>query len=210
MRAEADADLHFEGTGEFAWGTKWVIVAARGDRLRHRIILDVAPVPDKGGEAAIAVDPSNDSSPLLAGAQGVVYDTALRGVHHQRIMRNLGLLSINRVALAKAGAKKPRRRKAEQRAGEVDADRGPRPSPLPTEPSARRPCTHEAARSASADLTEDGSTWLRTAAPGPDPPPGRQVRQIPLVQRLRTPRRPRRRRHHRSAPRQRRGRGTRS
>ncbi|MEJ7801568.1 MAG: hypothetical protein WKF60_13675 [Ilumatobacter sp.] len=115
VRAENDADLHFEGTGEFAWGTKWVIMAARGTQLRHRIILDVLPVPDKGGEAAVAVESVERLVPLLPGAQGVVYDTALRGVHHQRIMRDLGLLSINRVALAKAGSKKPRRRKAEQR-----------------------------------------------------------------------------------------------
>lgn len=115
VRAETDADLHFEGTGEFAWGTKFVIMAARGKQLRHRIILDVAPVPDKGGEAAIAVESVKRLVPLLPGAQGVVYDTALRGAHHQTIMRRLGLLSINRVALAKAGSKKPRRNEADQR-----------------------------------------------------------------------------------------------
>jgi hypothetical protein len=115
VRAEHDADLHFEGTGDFAWGTKWVIMAARGEHLRHRIILDVAPVPDKGGEAAVAVASLERITPRLPGAQGVVYDTALRGVHHQLIMRHLGLHSINRVTLAKAGAKKPRRSTADQR-----------------------------------------------------------------------------------------------
>ena len=29
---------------------------------------------------------------LTPGAQGIVYDTALRGLHHQRILRELGLL----------------------------------------------------------------------------------------------------------------------
>jgi len=112
---ETDADLHFEGTGDFAWGTKWVIMAARGANIRHRIILDVAPVPDKGGEAATAVASLERLVPALPGVQGVVYDTALRGVHHQRIMRHLGVLSINRVTASKAGAKKPRRTKADQR-----------------------------------------------------------------------------------------------
>lgn len=115
VRAETDADLHFEGTGDFAWGTKWVIMAARGANIRHRIILDVAPVPDKGGEAATAVASLERLVPALPGVQGVVYDTALRGVHHQRIMRHLGVLSINRVTASKAGAKKPRRTKADQR-----------------------------------------------------------------------------------------------
>lgn len=115
VRAETDADLHFEGTGDFAWGTKWVIMAARGANIRHRIILDVAPVPAKGGEAATAVASLELLIPALPGVQGVVYDTALRGVHHQQIMRHLGVLSINRVTLAKAGAKKPRRGKADQR-----------------------------------------------------------------------------------------------
>ncbi len=48
-------------------------------------------------------------------AQAVVYDTALRGVHHQQILRHLGLIPINRVAAAKAGAKTTRRDKAERR-----------------------------------------------------------------------------------------------
>src|SRR5260221_13935519 len=37
-------------------------------------------------------------APLLPGAQAIVYDTALRGVHHQETLRELGLVPINRVA----------------------------------------------------------------------------------------------------------------
>src|SRR5438552_16013745 len=48
-------------------------------------------------------------APLCPGAQGVIYDTALRGVHHQRLLRDLGWLSINRVTANKAGANRPRR-----------------------------------------------------------------------------------------------------
>ena len=44
------------------------------------------------------------------GAQGVIYDTALRGTHHQRLLRDLGLLPVNRVTAAKAATKTPRRK----------------------------------------------------------------------------------------------------
>jgi len=36
-------------------------------------------------------------------------NTALRGVHHQHLLRNLGWLSVNKVTAAKAGSNKPRR-----------------------------------------------------------------------------------------------------
>ena len=48
-------------------------------------------------------------APHVDGAQGVIYDTALRGVHHQTMLRELGLLPINRVTAAKANPKTPRR-----------------------------------------------------------------------------------------------------
>ena len=48
-------------------------------------------------------------APHIDGAQGVIYDTALRGVHHQTLLRDLGLLPINRVTAAKANPKNPRR-----------------------------------------------------------------------------------------------------
>src|SRR3954453_18522463 len=105
----ADTALHFEGDGNAAWGTKFVLVAARTEHRHGRIILDVEWVPTPGGEARTAVDCFTRLAPHTPGAQGVIYDTALRGVHHQHLMRELGLLSINRVTAAKAGAKKPRR-----------------------------------------------------------------------------------------------------
>jgi hypothetical protein len=48
-------------------------------------------------------------APLVSGAQGVIYDTALRGIHHQMLLRNLGLLPVNRVTAKKKGSTKPRR-----------------------------------------------------------------------------------------------------
>ena len=115
VRYEPDGALHFEGTGETAWGTKWVLVACRSEHERGRMILDVDFVPQPGGEAAAAMACLERTAPLTPGAQAVVYDTALRGVHHQQILRHLGLIPINRVAAAKAGAKTPRRDKAERR-----------------------------------------------------------------------------------------------
>jgi hypothetical protein len=109
LRAEPDAELHFEGTGEVAWGTKFVLMATRGPEPRARIILDFDFVADKGGESKVAMDCVERLATHVPGAQALVYDTALRGVHHQRVLRHLGLLPVNRVASAVAGAKGPRR-----------------------------------------------------------------------------------------------------
>ena len=83
LRHEPDAAFHFEGDGEAAWGTKFVMVAARGTEEGTRVILDIERVEMAGAEAAVAMDCFRRLAPLVPGAQGVVYDTALRGVHHQ-------------------------------------------------------------------------------------------------------------------------------
>jgi hypothetical protein len=108
-RSELDAELHFEGGGEAVWGTKFLLLAARGSDQHSRIILDVSFVPDKGGEAQVAQDCISRVAPLVPGAQTIVYDTALRGVHHQHILRDLGLIPVNRVAAAVAGSRNARR-----------------------------------------------------------------------------------------------------
>jgi hypothetical protein len=90
-RFEPDAGLHFEGTGETAWGCKFVLVAARSEEEQARIILDLEAVPKPGGEAAIAMECITRLAPLVPEAQGVIYDTVLRGVHHQKLLRELGL-----------------------------------------------------------------------------------------------------------------------
>jgi hypothetical protein len=110
LRHEPDAALHFEGDGEAAWGTKFVMVAARGTAEGTRVILDIERVEKPGAEASVAMDCFRRLAPLVPGAQGVVYDTALRGVHHQELLRDLGLLPINRVAAAEKGARTPRRK----------------------------------------------------------------------------------------------------
>lgn len=112
LRCEPDAGLHYEGTGEMAFGTKFVIVAARTEDSGERIILDSEWVPDAGGEAAVAMKCFGRLAPLVPGAQGVLYDTALRGVHHQELLRDFGLVPINKVSAASSGkaGKGPRRR----------------------------------------------------------------------------------------------------
>lgn len=114
-RLEPDGGLHFEGTGETAWGTKFVLVAARGAAPRQRIILDTCFVDRPGAEASTSTEVFARVAPHVPGAQAVVYDTALRGIHHQTLLRDLGLIPINRVAAAKAGAKSARRNPKERR-----------------------------------------------------------------------------------------------
>jgi hypothetical protein len=109
VRYEPDGGLHVEGDGETAWGVKFVLVAARTTETHGRVILDVEWVPKAGGEARTAISAFTRLAPHIDGAQGVIYDTALRGVHHQTLLRELGLLPINRVTAAKANPKNPRR-----------------------------------------------------------------------------------------------------
>ncbi len=75
-RSEPDAGLHFEGTGEAVWGTKFVLVAVRSEHEHGRILLDVEWVATPGGEAATALDCFTRLTPLVPGAQGVIYDGA--------------------------------------------------------------------------------------------------------------------------------------
>ncbi|CAN0361673.1 unnamed protein product, partial [Phaeothamnion confervicola] len=100
LRADPDAALHIEGTGEAVWGSKYVIIATRGEQRNARIILDAAHVVQPGNEAAHAVNMFTDLQPHIPGAQAVIYDGALRGVHHQHFLRNLGLLTVSRVTAA--------------------------------------------------------------------------------------------------------------
>ncbi len=109
VRSDPDGRLHFEGDGEIAWGTKFVLVAARSEHERGRVILDLDWVPEPGGEAAVAVSCFRRLAPMVPGAHGVIYDTALRGTHHQVLLREHGLLPVNRVTAAVRGARKPRR-----------------------------------------------------------------------------------------------------
>src|SRR3954447_10491176 len=98
VRSELDAALHYEGDGEAVWGTKFGMVATRSSE--GRVILDVEQVHAAGGEAAVAMTCFDRVLPLVPGALGVIYDTALRGTHHQRLLRQRGVVCVNRVAAA--------------------------------------------------------------------------------------------------------------
>lgn len=86
-----------------------MVVAVRSEDVHGRMILDLEWVPKPGGEAKAAMACFRRLALLVPGAQGVVYDTALRGVHHQVLLRELGLVPINRVTAAEKGAEAPRR-----------------------------------------------------------------------------------------------------
>jgi len=96
------------GSDEAAWGTKWVIVAVRSNDVHGRVILDVDWLPASGSETTTAMQSFAALAPRCPGAQGVLYDTALRGVHHQTLLRDLGWLPVNRVTAANARTKQPR------------------------------------------------------------------------------------------------------
>ena len=104
---EPDAGLHFEGDGEAAWGTSSSSSPPAPTTCTAASSSTSNGSPPPAAKPAPRSTASPASHPYCPGAQGVIYDTALRGVHHQHLLRDLGLLPINRVTAAKAGAKKP-------------------------------------------------------------------------------------------------------
>ena len=150
------------------------------------IILDVEWVPNAGGEARTAMDCFTRLAPHVAGAQGVIYDTALRGVHHQTPAAR------PRTAAHQPGHRRqgqpqdaaPRNDGASRRASYIEdktitAHDGTRAHAraLRARRRARHRRTHRHRR-----------PHLHPAPPHPHPPQPRQERPVPLVQRLPTPR----------------------
>jgi hypothetical protein len=104
-RFDPDAGWHVEGGDpKPVWGTKHVLVLARGENPHSRMILDVAGVSKPGAEAEVVMDSIRRLRPLVPGAQGVVYDMILRGVHKQALLQD-GLLPIVRVPAKRAARK---------------------------------------------------------------------------------------------------------
>ncbi len=98
VRSDPDARLHVEGGGAHVHGNKFVLVAARNEY--SRILLDIehdAGRTGDGGEAGAALRCFDRLGPLVPGAQGVVYDQAMRGRHIDHLMRELGWLTITGV-----------------------------------------------------------------------------------------------------------------
>lgn len=78
--------------------------------------MDFEWVEKQGREAAAAMDCFERLARIAAdGVQGVVYDTALRGVHHQKLLREFGWIPVNKSTAHKTGSSKPRRGKGDQR-----------------------------------------------------------------------------------------------
>lgn len=76
-------------------GHAYVTFQARGPQPYARVILAAKRVPAPGQEAATALEVLRDLHPHIRdGAQVVVYDGAMRGVHIEHIMRNFGWLTI--------------------------------------------------------------------------------------------------------------------
>jgi hypothetical protein len=113
VRHDPDARPHFEGGGEEAYGTKFLMIFGRTPA--GRVILDARYVPfsGEGGEAGIASRSLSRLAEWLPGAEGVVWDMAMRGKHIDQLMREPGLLTVTRVPAAethvRAGQKGGRR-----------------------------------------------------------------------------------------------------
>ncbi len=106
-------------------------------------------------------------APLVPGAPGIVNDTALRGVHHQRLLRELGLMPINRVTAAEKGSSRPRRAQGRRVEKSVHVE-DKRLSLPPTASSRRSACSLGAAPSGS-ENSRTGATWPSWSWPGSIP-----------------------------------------
>lgn len=162
-RADPDAEEHVRHDGSI-WGNDLVAIATRGPETHRRVILAVGRVHVRGREADTAVDLIRQVHHHAGdGIQAVVYDGALRGVHHEEIMSDLGLIVVNKVHPA-------------SREGEA---RYWRQVPLGqwTHTPGRRPCTHTLVAYGGAvhDSTLDDSGRLVLS----EPLERRQIRRYP-------------------------------
>lgn len=152
-RRDPDAEEHTRHDGPI-WGNDLVAVATRGPEAQRRVILAVGRVHTRGREADTAVELIRRVHAEAGdGIQAVVYDGAFRGVHHETIMSELGLIVVNKV----------------HPAGRDGDDRTYRQIPLGqwTHTVRRRPCLHTLVASAGAvhDSTLDDSGRLVLSGP---------------------------------------------
>jgi hypothetical protein len=99
LRFDPDARLHVQGDGEIVWGNSFVIASMRTDDANTRLILDWESVSntEEGGEGAAAVAICERLASLSDEIVGIIYDMTLRGVHIERLMADLGWLTVTRV-----------------------------------------------------------------------------------------------------------------
>lgn len=113
LRSDPTAKLHITGSGEEAFGNKFVLVATRLPGTHGRLILDFDWVENAGGEARVAVDAIKRVAGLLPGAQAVLYDGALRGTHINELLQDAGILPISPVH-ALSGGRRVRKERIER------------------------------------------------------------------------------------------------
>jgi hypothetical protein len=113
LRCDPTSKLHVTGSGEEAWGNKFVLVAARLPGTHGRMILDLDWVENAGGEARVATDAIKRVAKCLPGAQAVLYDGALRGTHIQELLTEAGVLPIAPVH-ALSGGRRARKERVEK------------------------------------------------------------------------------------------------
>ena len=100
-RQDPDAEEHYRHDGEI-YGNDLVAIAVRGSVANRRLILAVGRVTERGHEADEAVRLIRTVHDVAGdGIQAVVYDGAFRGVHHDLLMRELGLVVVNKVHASK-------------------------------------------------------------------------------------------------------------
>lgn len=99
-RQDPDAATHTRHDGQVR-GNNLVAIATRGPEPLRRVILAVGRVHHVGREADAAVELIRAVHAEAGdGIQAVVYDGALRGVHHEQLMSDLGLIVVNKVHAA--------------------------------------------------------------------------------------------------------------
>lgn len=111
-------------------GNNYTLFSTRGDTPVSRVVLAVDRVPTPGREAETALALIRQiTTTAKGGVQAVVYDGALQGVHHDHLMRTLGLITINRPAAAHRN---------------IDKTVTPKRKPLTvhTHPSPKGTCSH--------------------------------------------------------------------
>ena len=90
-RFDPDAGWHTEGGNpKQVWGTKFAHLSTR--RSEGRFIVGLEHV--ENDEAAAALKMLERAQPHAPGAQAVVWDNILRGIHLQRVLTRLGLVPI--------------------------------------------------------------------------------------------------------------------
>jgi len=99
-RQDPDAEEHMRHDGQI-YGNDLVAIAVRSPEPGRRVILAVGRVHERGREADEAVRLIRTVHAVAGdGIQAVVYDGAFRGVHHETLMSELGLITVNKVHAA--------------------------------------------------------------------------------------------------------------